>query len=191
MSGELCKPSTGTSGTDTVINVSTSLELTTVSSPVCERSEKTRETEDPAAVVVAEVPVDSLRRILLEDMEDGCGICLDLCDNLRTLPPTRGDGGSIRELALEDDLFRPPSVGPSGRPSSASDLTLLDVCVDVVDILRPSLLPRVISRSSERLPWALNCERADGWVKAEAKASRTGKGVRFRTCTYSICLKRR
>lgn len=73
----------GMSGTDTVMNVSTSLELTTVSSPVCERSEKTRETEDPAAVVVAEIPVDSLRRILLEDpMEDGCGTCLDLVDSL-------------------------------------------------------------------------------------------------------------
>ena len=174
------------------MNVSTSREFTTVSSPVCERSEKTRETEDAAVVVVAEVPVDSLRRTLLEDTaEDGRGTCLDLWDNLRTFPLTRGDGGSSRELAFEDDRFRPLSVGLSWGPSSASDLTLLDVCVDVVDILRPCLLPTVISRSSERLPWALNCERADGWVKAEAKASRTGKGVMFRTCTYSTCLKRR
>lgn len=150
---ELCKSSIGTSGIDTVINVSASRELTTVSSPVCERSEKTRETEDAAAAVVAKVPVDSLRRILLEDpTEDGCCPCLDLCDNLRTLPPTRGEGGSTRELALEDDRLRRPSVGLSGGPSSTSDLMLLDVCVDVVDILRPSLLPIIISRSSERLP---------------------------------------
>ena len=153
LAGELCKLSVDTSGTDTVMNVSTSRELTTVSSPVCERSEKTRETEDAAAVVVANVPVDSLRRILLEDpTEDGCGTCLDLCDILRTLPPTRGDGGSTLELALEGDRLRPPSVGLGGGPSSRSDLTLLDVCVDVVDILRPCLLPIVISRSSERLP---------------------------------------
>ena len=153
LAGERRGSSIGTSGTDTEMNVSTSRELTTVSSPVCERSEKTRETEDAAAIVVAKVPVDSLRRILLEDpTEDGCGTCLDLCDDLRTLPPTRGDGGSARELALEGDRFRRPSVGLSGGPSSASDLTLLDVCVDVVDILRLSLLPIVISRSSERLP---------------------------------------
>ena len=143
----------GTSGTDTVMNVSTSRELTTPSSPVCERSEKTRETEDAAAVVVDEDPVDSLRLILLEDaIEGGHGTCLDRCDNLRTLPPTRGDGGSTRELALEDDRFRTLSVELSGDPSSTSDLMLLDVCVDVVDTLRPCLLPIVISRSSERLP---------------------------------------
>jgi len=153
LAGKLCKSSIGTSGTDAVINVSTSRELTTVSSPVCERSEKTLETEDAAAAVVTEVTVDSLRRMLLEDpTEDGCGTCLDLWDNLRTLPPARGGGGSSRELALEDDRFRLPSVGLSGGPSSASDLMLLDVCVDVVDILRPCLLPKVISRSSERLP---------------------------------------
>jgi hypothetical protein len=151
LAGELCKPSVGTSGTDTVMNVSTSRESTTVSSPVCERSEKTRETDD--AAVAAEVPMDPFRRILLEDpTEDGCGTCLDLCESLRTHPPTRGDGGSTRELALEDDRLWRPSVGLSGRPSSASDFTLLDVCVDVVDILRPCLLPTVISRSSERLP---------------------------------------
>lgn len=143
----------GTSGTDTVMNVSTSREFTTLSSPVCDRSEKTRETEDAAAVVVAEDPVDSLRLILLEDaIEGGQGTCLDRCDNLRTLPPTRGDGGSTRELALEDDRFRTLSVELSGDPSSTSDLMLLEVCVDVVDILRPCLLPIVISRSSERLP---------------------------------------
>jgi len=142
-----------TSGTDTVMNVSTSRELTTLSSPVCERSEKTRETEDAAAVVVAEDPVDSLHLILLEDaIEGGRGTCLDRCDNLRTIPPTRGDGGSTRELALEDDRFRTLSVELSGDPSSMSDLMLLDVCVDVADILRPCLLPIVISRSSERLP---------------------------------------
>jgi len=153
LAGELSKLPVDTSGTDTVMNVSTSRELTTVSSPICERSEKTRATEDAAAVVVAKVPVDSLRRILLEDpTEDGCGTCLDLCDNLRTLPPTSGDGGSTLELALEDDRFRPPSVGLSGGPSSTSDLTLLEVCVDVVDILRLRLLPMAISRSSERLP---------------------------------------
>ena len=151
--GELCKQLIGTSGTDTVMNVSTSREFTTVSSPVCERSEKTRETEDAAVVVVAEAPVDSLRRILVEDaMEDGRGTCLERWDSLRTIPPTRGDGGSSRELALEDGRFRTPSAGPSGGPSSTSDLTLLDVCVDVVDIFRPCLLPMVISRSSERLP---------------------------------------
>ena len=152
LTGELCKSSVGTSGMDTVMNVSTSRESTTVSSPVCERSEKTRETDD-AAAVVADVPIDSLRRIPLEvPAEDGCGICLDLCDSLRMHPPTRGDGGSTRELALEDDRLWRPSVGLSGRPSSASDFTLLDVCVDVVDILRPCLLPIVMSRSSERLP---------------------------------------
>ena len=143
----------GTPGTDTVMNVSTSRELTTFSSPVCERSEKTRETEDAAAVVVAVDPVDSLRRMLLEDAIDGGhGTCLDRCDNLRTLPPTRGEDGSARELVLEDDRFRTLSVEPSGDPSSMSDFMLLDVCVDVVDIFRPCLLPMVISRSSERLP---------------------------------------
>lgn len=153
LAGELCKSSTGTSGIETVMNVSTSRELTTVSSPVCERSEKTRETDDAVAVAVVEAPVDSLRRILLEDaMESEGGTCLDRWDTLRTLPPMRGDGGSTRELALEDDRFRTMSVGPSGDPSSTSDLMLFDVCVDVVDILRLSLLPIVISRSSERLP---------------------------------------
>jgi hypothetical protein len=80
LAGELCKQSIGTSGTDTVMNVSTSREFTTVSSPVCERSEKTRETEDAAVVFVAEVPdVASLRRMLPEDlMEGGGGTCLDL-----------------------------------------------------------------------------------------------------------------
>ena len=152
LAGELCKSSVCISGTDTVMNVSTSRELTTVSSPVCERSEKTRETVD-AAVVVAEAPVDSLRRILLGDpMESGGGTCLDRWDTLRTIPPIRGDGGSTRELALEDDRLRTLPVELSGDPSSTSDLMLFDVCVDVVDIFRPCLLPIVISRSSERLP---------------------------------------
>lgn len=153
LAGELCKSPIGISGTDTVMNVSTSRELTTVSSPVCDRSEKTRETEDVVVVVAAEVPVDSLRRILLEDaMGGGGGTCLDRWDTLRTIPPTRGDGGSTRELALEDDRLRTLLVELSGDPSSTSDLILFDVCVDVVDIFRPCLLPTVISRSSERLP---------------------------------------
>ena len=80
LEGELCESSVDTSGTETVMNVSTSREFTTVSSPVCERSEKTREMEDVAVVAVTEVPVvASLRRILLEDpAEDECGTCLDL-----------------------------------------------------------------------------------------------------------------
>ena len=80
LADELRKSSAETSGTDTVMNVSTSRESTTVSSPVCERSEKTRETEDAAVAVVVEVPVAaSLRRTLLEDpIDDGCGTCLDL-----------------------------------------------------------------------------------------------------------------
>lgn len=80
LAGETCKSSIWAPGTDTVMNVSTSRELTTVSSPVCDRSEKTRETEDAAVVVVAEDPaVTSLRRIPLDDpIEDGCGTCLDL-----------------------------------------------------------------------------------------------------------------
>lgn len=78
--GEICKSSIDTPGTDTVTNVSTSRELTTVSSPVWDRSEKTRETEDAAVVVVTEDPVVvSLRRILAEDPIEGeCGTCLDL-----------------------------------------------------------------------------------------------------------------
>lgn len=80
LEGKLCEFSVDTSGTETVMNVSTSREFTTVSSPVCERSEKTRETKDVAVVVVTEVPVvASLRRMLLEDpAEDECGTCLDL-----------------------------------------------------------------------------------------------------------------
>lgn len=80
LAGETCKSSIGTPGMDTVMNVSTSRELTTVSSPVCDRSEKTRETEDVAIVAVTEDPVVvSLRRTPLEDpIEDECGTCLDL-----------------------------------------------------------------------------------------------------------------
>ena len=78
LAGEILESSIGTPGTDTVMNVSTSRELTTVSSPACDRSEKTRETVDAAVVVVADDPVASLRRILLEDpIEDECGTCLD------------------------------------------------------------------------------------------------------------------
>lgn len=80
LAGGICKSSAGVPGTDTVMNVSTSRELTTVSSPVCERSEKTRETVEVEVVVVAVDPtMASLRRMLLEDpIEDGCGTCLDL-----------------------------------------------------------------------------------------------------------------
>ena len=72
LAGEPCKSSTETSGTDTVMKVSTSREETTASSPVWERSEKTRETVDAAVVIVTELPVVvSLRRIPLEDPMEG------------------------------------------------------------------------------------------------------------------------
>lgn len=69
-------------------------------------------------------------------------------------------------LALEEvRLFKPVSVGIltgecSGSPKS--DLKLLDVCPEVLDIFLPRFRPTVTSRSSDRFPWGVNCDLALG-----------------------------
>jgi hypothetical protein len=76
------------------------------------------------------------------------------------------------------------STEPTDRESSLawpSSPWLLIVAREVDDNFRVLLRARATSRSSERLPYEVNCDCSDGWVRAEAKASRAGNGVKFRT----------
>lgn len=63
-------------------------------------------------------------------------------------------------LALDEvRLLKPPSAATgtgewSGSPRS--DLKLLGVCPEILDIFRPRFRPRVTSKSSDKLPWGVN-----------------------------------
>lgn len=86
------------------------------------------------------------------------------------------------KLTREPVRRRPLGSGvttSSGWPSS--DLKLRCVPIEFSEMRRLRFLERVRSRSSEKWPCAVNCGCSAGWERAEAKASRTGKGVKFRT----------
>jgi hypothetical protein len=100
------------------------------------------------------------------------------------------------KLALEPVLFRSlgsPALLPRASSSipPSSDLMLRRVVTEFTEVFRPRLRDKVTSRSSDRWPCSVNCGCSDGWERADAKASRTGKGVRLRTWMDEMCRIRR
>jgi hypothetical protein len=103
-----------------------------------------------------------------------------------TVPPWKliRDPAALRPLGSM--VLRPPS-----SPALSSDLKLLYVAIELVEIRLLRFLDRVASRSSEKWPGAVNWGFSEGWESAEAKASRTGNAVRLRTWIAVMCRMRR
>lgn len=85
------------------------------------------------------------------------------------------------KLTLEWVLRRPLPSPLSNIGAWSSMRALRRVLTEVVEIRRERFRESVISRSSERFPRGVNWECSAGRVRAEANASRTGKGVKLRT----------
>lgn len=91
-----------------------------------------------------------------------------------TLPPSG-------ILTLEWVLRRPLPSPLSNIGACSSMRALRRVLTEFVEIRRERFRESVISRSSEKFPEGVNWECSAGRARAEAIASRTGKGVRLRT----------
>jgi hypothetical protein len=96
--------------------------------------------------------------------------------------------GNSRVLTLDTVRFlalcSEGRTEPTARDSSLawpSGPWLLTVAREADDNFRVLFRARATSKSSDKLPYDVNCDCSDGWVRAEAKASRAGNGVKFRT----------
>ena len=95
--------------------------------------------------------------------------------------------GNSRALARDTVRFLTLDSVGSTEPARDSSLAwpsgpwLLAVAREADDNLRDLLRARATSRSSDKLPYDVNCDCSDGWVRAEARASRAGNGVKFWT----------
>lgn len=96
-------------------------------------------------------------------------------------------------LARDAALARPLVASPVPNVSLelSSDFMLHMVITEFKEIRLLRFMVREMSRSSEWWPLMLNCDCSAGWESAQANASRTGNGVRFRIWMEDICRIRR
>lgn len=85
-------------------------------------------------------------------------------------------------LALEEALLlKVGSPWRSKLPAISSSSPLDPECTELVaEMRRPRFRPTVTSRSSDKYPYGENWGCSEGFERAEARASRTGNGVRLR-----------
>jgi hypothetical protein len=86
----------------------------------------------------------------------------------------------VRFLTLCSASSTELTVRDSSLAWSSSPWLFADT-IDADDTLRALFRASATSRSSDKLPYGVNCGCSDGCVSAEARASRVGNGVKFRT----------
>lgn len=162
----------------------------TFSNPFCEWSGRKDEEER-----IAELPVrtEAWARELVDDAFDVVrGLCTLLLNVLlRGDVPTPFSSPTVAKLTLDpDDVFllrmvpAPEDVGgglmlSSSRSSPSSHLRLDRVATELEEILRDLHRDEVTPRSSFAVE--TECRDSACCSSADVNASRTGKGVRFRT----------
>lgn len=107
-----------------------------------------------------------------------------LVEMVREMALLLGVGSALpppEKLTLEWVLRRPLPSPLSNIGVWSSMRALRRVLTEFVEIRRERFRESVISRSSEKFPRGVNWECSAGRARAEANASRTGKGVRLRT----------
>jgi hypothetical protein len=173
------------------MNVSTSRDLRTRSRPLCVWSGRICE---KVAVAIPELGTeDGCQAPAKTDIADALDVVRGLMGRTVGGELTGPDGfpapaddcrdPSIEKLTRDPALCLPrPAGGLCSTMSSftrLSEATLRTVFTEAVEMRLLRLRARATSRSSERCPWLVNWDCSEGWPKAEAAASRTGKGVKL------------